>query len=260
MTRRCLLLFALCALIALAQPQAPAFEVATVKPSVLTPGIPVGMGLFTYPGGRINASRLTLRALIEVAYGLEDHQLSGGPNWADNDRWDIIAQPPADSEASKFNPPSIKTPPTNEMLRMLQALLEERFQLKFRKETKEASGYALLATEKGAKLNPPKDPDEFRVVAYGRTGKTDRPDYLEGHNASMDRLALWLAGSLHRPVLNQTGIAGDFDFHVEYAGGLSDSGASLFTALQEDLGLKLVTTKAPTEFWIIESASRPTEN
>jgi uncharacterized protein (TIGR03435 family) len=241
-----------------ANAQSVAFEVATVKPSDVRPGAVIG--LFTYPGGRINATSLTLRNLVALAYGIQDYQLSGGPNWASSDRWDVVARPPANSEASKFNPPTVKTAPTPEMLRMLRALIEERFQLTMHEETKQGPAYALLAGDKRAKLNRPKDPEEFRVVVYGRTGKADNPDFLEGHNASMDRLAKRLADLLHRPVLNQTRIDGDFDFRFEYAGHLSEAGRSMFTAIQDELGLKIVSTNGPVEVWVIDGAERPTAN
>ncbi|MEO5922568.1 MAG: TIGR03435 family protein [Bryobacteraceae bacterium] len=238
----------------------PAFDVATVKATRPTPG--AAIGLFTFPGGRINATQLTLRNLIAQAYGIQDYQLSGGPGWANNDRWDVVGQPAPGSEAGKFNPPTIKTAPTPEMLEMLQTLLAERFQLKLRKETKEGSGLALMVADKGPKLTPAKDINAFKVVCYGRTGKADRPDFLCAENASMDLLASRLALDFRRPVLNRTGIEGTFDFRFEYAGDLLEGapGPSLATALQEALGLKVVGIKAPVDTWVIEGAERPTEN
>jgi uncharacterized protein (TIGR03435 family) len=108
-------------------PPKPEFEVATVKPTDLNTG---PFGMFTHPGGRLTITQLTLKTIIQEAYELNRFQVSGGPKWLDEDRHDIVAKPPACSESSKFSPPTIKTPPTREMLLMLQALLADRFQLR----------------------------------------------------------------------------------------------------------------------------------
>ncbi len=237
----------------------PAFDVATVKATRPAPG--AAIGLFTFPGGRISATQLTLRNLISQAYGIQDYQLSGGPAWANSERWDVVGQPAPGSEASKFNPPSIKTAPTSEMLEMLQTLLVERFRVKLRKETKQGSALALMVSER-PKLTPANDRDAFAVVCYGRTGKAERPDYLCAENASMDLLAKRLASEFKRPVINRTGIEGTFDFKFEYAGSLAEGapGPSLATAMQDALGLKLVGIKTMVDSWVIESAERPSEN
>src|SRR5690349_10887546 len=111
----------------------PAFEVASVKPTSETTRT---IGMYTYPGGRIKCERLTLQVLIEEAFDVQPFQVSGGPGWVREERYDIDARPPASSKASTLNASSIKLPPTAEQRLMLQSLLAERFALQFHRETK----------------------------------------------------------------------------------------------------------------------------
>lgn len=238
----------------------PAFDVASIKPT--DPNRPGPIGTATYPGGKLIITQYTLKMLIHEAYGVQDDQISGGARWMGEDRYDLEAVPPASSDASKFNPPTRKTPPTAEMLLMLRALLADRFQLKIHTESKIGKGYALVVAAHGAKLTGTKNPDAFRVVGYGHTGNPERPEYMQGENASMSMLAAKLATNLRCPVLDQTGIKGDFDFKFEYAEDdtQEDSGPSIFSAIQEQLGLKLVPAKAPVEIIVIDHAEKPSAN
>jgi uncharacterized protein (TIGR03435 family) len=241
-------------------PPAPAFEVASVNPT--SPVSRDSIGLSTYPGGRIKVTKFTLNMLIQQAYGVNQYQVSGGPRWVDQDRFDIVAKPPESSEASKFNPPTPKTRPTQEQLLMLQTLLADRFHLKIHKESKEGPAYAMLVAAKGARLSETKNHDAYRYVGGGRTGNAERPDFINGENASMAMLATRLADYFRCPVLDRTGLRGDFDFKVEFAADEAETGAgpSLIPALQEQLGLKLVATKAPGEALVIDHAEKPAGN
>jgi len=239
---------------------AASFEIISIKPT--NPNRPTPTGTFTYPGGRIIITNYSLKMLIHEAYSIDDDQISGGPGWTSDERYDIEAIPPASSEASKFSPATRKTPPSPEMLLMLQSLLTDRFQLKLRTDTKMGRGYALVVGAHGAKLTETKNHDAFKVVSYGRTGKADRPDFFDAENASMPMLAARLASIFRCPVLDQTGINGNFDFKFEFAAddAESDSGPSIFTVIQESLGLKLVSIKTPVEILIIERAEKPSPN
>ncbi len=115
-----------------------AFEVASVKPSTADERV---IGLFTYTGGRITATNYTLQMLIEEAYSVQTFQVSGGSRWIREDRYSIVAKPPASSKSSKSMPPSPKAPPNEEQLSMLQTLLADRFHLQFHRETKEGPVY-----------------------------------------------------------------------------------------------------------------------
>jgi bla regulator protein blaR1 len=247
-----------------AQPQAsslpsPTFEVASIKP---TNPQTRSIGMFTYPGGKLIITKYTLKMLIHEAYGVNDNQISGGANWTSEELYDVEAIPLASSESSKFSPATPKTPPTAEMLMMLRNLLADRFQLKLHSESKLGSGFALVVGAHGAKLNETKNPDAFKVVSSGHTGKAELPDFIHAENASMSMFAAWLARAYRCPVLDETGIKGDFDFRFEYASGdsESDSGPALFTVIQDQLGLKLVSRKAPIEILVIDHVEKPSGN
>jgi uncharacterized protein (TIGR03435 family) len=142
------------------------------------------------------------------------------------------------------------------------SMLPDRFQLKFHTATKEGRAYALMLSGKGPKLSEPKDPNAFRV-ASGWTGKADRPAFMQRYNASMPRFTARLSEHFRCPVLDQTGLKGDFDFRFEYAPDETQpdaAGPSFFTAFQDQLGLKLVTAKASVEVLVIDHAEKPSEN
>ncbi len=141
------------------------------------------------------------------------------------------------------------------MLLMLRALLAERFRLQLRTETAEASGYALQLAPKGAKFSETTAHEAYSLVGFGVTDDPDQPRFLRGYNAPMSKLALRIAGLYGRPVLDQTGLKGDFDFTVKY----SDEG-SLSGAMQEQLGLKLVTVKTTVDHLVIDHLEKPSEN
>src|SRR4051812_37351706 len=103
--------------------QAPALVVGSDKPCTPEQQAGLGIGLFTYPGGRIVASNYTARMLLHDAYDVEMYQVTGGPAWLDSDRWMVEAKPPESSASSKWAPASPKSPPNPEMRLMLRRLL-----------------------------------------------------------------------------------------------------------------------------------------
>ena len=231
----------------------PAFEVASVKP---TPSDSHDfIGLSTYPGGRIRATKYTLNQLIHEAWLLEPYQIVGGPRWADQDRFDVEAKPPEWSQSSKWMPESFKTAPNPEMRRMLQTLLADRFQLQVHPETRRESVYALVAAKGGTRLQPPQSTDAQPFVSY-------LPHGLRGQNATIDQLAQRLAVLLKRPVANRTGIDGHFDFLIDYPS--DDAGTDLTVllpaAMQEQVGLKLETHPGSVEVLVIDRAEKPAAN
>jgi uncharacterized protein (TIGR03435 family) len=232
--------------------QTPAFEVASVKPCTPEQQGQLPIGLFTYPGGRIRATNETLRQLIHDAYGLEMHQILGGPAWLDSDRW-IVEAKALESSAGK-----------PEMRQMLQTLLADRFGLKVHRETKTESVYALVVAKGGPKLKPPKDSTRSPFVGAGRTGPVTAEalsQTFSGQNATMDQLAYRLSQHLRRPVTNKTGIEGHFDFFIEYSGADSQTTAPpLDRAIQDQVGLKLVTEPGSVEVVVVDGASKPTAN
>ena len=260
---------------------AQTFEVASVKPN--TSGN--NMIMIRPPvGGRFTATNARLKMLIGLAYKVQDFDISGGPGWIDSDGYDITAKA-ADTNAG-----------IDQLRPMLQALLEDRFKLKVHRETKEMPVFALMAAKNGPKLPvakeggcvafgpgspPPPPPVPGKLPPTPCGGFMMGPNRLEGGKISMTQLVGALSNVLGRPVIDKTGFTGTFDAKIEFSlegttfgasgvgplgGPLPDAGnpdtsrPSIFTALQEQLGLKLDAQKAPSEILVIDHAEKASEN
>jgi len=235
----------------------PEFEAATIKP-VKEPD-PNRMNDRT-DGRRYTTRNTTLRDLILMAYGVDRQQIAGGPAWIATDEYDVDAV--ADGEGPLEDSRQWKT--------MLQKLLADRFKLAFHREQREQSIYALMVAKGGPKLKAA-DANEKQGSGCTRLGECAfRRDPLQ-------HFARWLGyGVLDRPVVDKTGIAGEFDFtlqwtpdETQFAGmGIHvpppvdnpNAPPGLFTAIQEQLGLMLEPQKIPSEVLVIDHAERPTEN
>jgi uncharacterized protein (TIGR03435 family) len=249
------------------------FEVATVKFN------PNGknQSLYRNPGGRLVADNRTLKFLVSVAFGVKEFEVQGGPSWVDSDHFDIAAKAGTDASFP-------------EMLPMLQALLEDRFKLAVHRETKEQSVYVLAAAKGGLKLPDPKEggcvprsPDGKPPVRISGQpppvicgGLRVRFNGLDGFRISMEQLAGLLSEMTGRRVVERTGFPGVFDASLKWSpdqstagmekmvgpppASIDMSGPSIFTALQDQLGLKLESQKAPVEIVVIDHAETPTEN
>jgi len=216
------------------------------------------------------ATKVTLEALIELAYKAKSFEISGGPGWIRSDRYDVVAK----AEEPDSGP--------EQLLLMLQTLLEDRFKLTVHRETKEMHVYALLPGKQGLKLpeadpggcvtfgldSPPPAPHRPPVAPCGRLRAA--PSWMEDEKISMPSFASALAGVLGRPVIDKTGYTGTFELDIEFAPvGLSGPPAdgssvdsdepSIFTALHE-LGLKLEPQKGPAEIVVIDRAEKASEN
>lgn len=237
--------------------QEPAFEVASVKPS--TPKDRY-IAIFTYPGGRITITNYSLRAMLEEAFHVQPFQIAGGPSWTQDELYSVEAKPPASSASAKSNPPYPKAPPNDEQRRMLQTLLIERFHLQLHRETREGPVYFLTRGSKPLKLESTKDPKEY-PWAGSLAGGGFGGDGMRGTNITMTQLAERLGPRLERPVIDQTGLTGAYDFRVEYApeSERPDLIASIITSLR-NLGLKLEAGKGPIETIVIDRAERPAGN
>jgi len=198
---------------------------------------------------------------MEEAYSVQRFQIAGGPRWIGDDRYSIVAKPPASSKSSKSMPPYPKAPPNEEQLAMLQTLLVDRFHLQFHRETKEGPVFLLTAGNKELKLKPAKSADDYPWIGRVGGGGAVSGNGIAGTNASMQLLAARLTGYLRRPVLDRTGLKGAFDFHFEYApdDNQPDVIASIFASIQ-GLGLKLEGAKGPVETLVIDHAEKPAEN
>ena len=246
---------------AFSQSQAPpSFEVASVKAADMNG--PGGIGLSTYPGGRIRASKCTLLMLVLDAFGVQYFQVSGGPRWMNEDRFDIEAKPPAFSESSKANPYSPKAPPNEEQRQMLQSLLADRFQLRWHREAKDGPVYLLQRGKNALRLEEPKDKNAYHW-AGGNTGGSIIGDGLVGTNISMPELAWRLSGWLQRPVLDQTGLTGSYDFKYQFSEDSPDErGDPVFVLMAsvQAIGLKLEAGRGPVETIVMDKAEKPSAN
>jgi bla regulator protein blaR1 len=244
---------------------APAFEVASVKPS--QPDARGSTFNFT-TGGGLTVQNGTLRGIIEMAYDVRDFQISGGPAWLDTAHYDLFAK-------SAASDPLMQTATRQERIaesrRRLQTLLAERFQLKVHRETKQLPVFALVVGKNGSKLKNLAD-----AAADAGGGINSGCGRMTGTRTQMANLALVLSRQLGRPVLDRTELAGRYDFQMEWTpdngpraapaeggspgAGSSADGPSIFTALQEQLGLKLDSTKAPVEIVVVDHAEKAEGN
>jgi uncharacterized protein (TIGR03435 family) len=199
----------------------PSFEVASIRPSPSTTGL---VGVRFPPGGRMIATRTTLKTLILVAWSTDWLRVTGGPSWIESDAYDIEAK--ADGDASQA-----------ERRIMLQSLLEDRFRLKLQLDKKELPVYALLAANParlGAGLTPAREGDcvnidpakplheesipfcgGFRTLQKVQEGQALPTVVLQGYSVSLSGLARALAGPLQREVVDETQLNGNFDVNLE---------------------------------------------
>jgi uncharacterized protein (TIGR03435 family) len=242
-----------------AAPEAsPEFEVATVKPS--DPKKCCGY-FWNVDGMRFMTVNTNLHWLIRFAYGLNDKQIVGEPAWADDDLYDVTGA----FAGTK--------PPTDLQCRVaLQALIIERFGLKFHHESREMSAYVLTAPHGPAKLtrsDPKKDPEQQLI--FTRNGESGKTMHGLGRDISLHDFAGEIQRlTLNRPLVDRTGITGEFDIDLEFTWedpnslGLTDlpdnAAPNLITALNEQLGLKLEAVKAPVDVLVIDHAQPPSAN
>jgi uncharacterized protein (TIGR03435 family) len=238
-SRACLATVGLTAALATAvraqdQPSPPVFEVAAIKPHNPSDA----GGGFRFQHGRLTISNTELKVLVMSAYGVNQFQISGGPNWMDSERFAILAQAPGGSDHRHLSP-------------MLQALLADRFKLALHRETRETTVYALALAKNGPKLQR-SAPDAQYSIEMGPAG-------MSATKMSIHNFVDTLSGYTRRRVIDKTGLEGDFDWKFDWSPQDPNS-PSIFTALQEQLGLKLEAEKGPVEFLIIDHVEKPSEN
>lgn len=259
----------------LGQSSPPAFEVASIKPSSSNTAGPPNSRI--WPGGRFTATNMTVKALILLAYRFDitQSQLSGGQGWIDSDRFDIDARATPDAIA----PGQIDLERAHIMGRMLQALLANRFGLHLRRETKEAPVYALIIARGGSKMKR----SSAGVDCSGRVPEGLPPCHvftrignrgIHGEHVDMSDITMAFRILLGQPVVDKTGLMGLFDVAVNWAPDALRSAPrddaiepagdpnapTMFTALEEQLGLKLESQRTPVEFLVIERVEKPSEN
>jgi uncharacterized protein (TIGR03435 family) len=246
------------------RPAFDAFEVASIR---LAGTDQEGTFIRMQGPHRFYAKNYTLKSLVGAAYNLTPRGISGGPAWIVSEHFDIVAKTPGDVQ-----------PDIGEQMSMLRKLLAERFQLKFHREQKEFSIFALTVAKNGSKL-------EASTAPAGRLAyliNVVYPDHilLPARNASMAEFASTLQrGVLDRPVVDRTGLSGRYDFDLEWTpdetqfggrlsmtenpatGNAADSPKQdIFAALREQLGLRLEAIKGPIDTLVIDKVERPSDN
>jgi uncharacterized protein (TIGR03435 family) len=261
------------------------FEAASVKPN--KDGGP-GAGIGRRPGGRLNTTNTPVSLLITFAYQIQGYQLIGAPDWTRNERYDIVAKLEGD-------PAPVTPPAPDHMMLAMRTLLAERFTLKIHKETREMDIYALVMArpggkpgaalkvstdmcgqrqglgaprpEGGAPAGPPTRPDGTPIFC----GMRQQPGRIQFNGMPLTQFAQGISQRVGRAVVDRTGLTGEWSFEMTFAppppqGPLppgvelppSDPNApDLFTAIQEQLGLKLEATKGPVEVVVVDSVERP---
>ena len=256
----------------------PSFEVASIKPDPSPSGLTLFQGILP---NRFTAKHVTAKALIEYAYNVRDFQISGGPAWVKSAEYEIVAKP-EDAEAVRLE----KVPweqYREEYGLLVQSLLTERFKLKVSHATKELPVYALVVAKNGPKLTPTKGPPPGPGPKRGPWISVGRGQ-LNSAGMSLAELADTLSVCPDvegRKVVDRTGLTGKYDIKLRWTplesqpaipgasnGGGHDtgnlqpdySGPSIFTAIHEQLGLKLEPTKGEVGIIIIDQVERPSQN
>ena len=238
---------------AFSQAQAPAeFDVASVRLNTANDRI---VTISVGPGDRFAARGYTLVLLMQRAYGVMDWNVTGGPGWIRTDRYDVSAKAGVAGNLTEA-----------QLRPMLQRLLAERFKLKLHQGSKEMSGYALVVAKGGPKVKAStgveEHADTFRMNATG----------LSGQGITMANLARYVGGKLGLVAVDETGLKGVYDLKVQWpeqdqnTSGLPGADprdelrAAVFTALQEQLGLKIVPQKITVQMLVIDSVEKASEN
>jgi len=281
---------------------APAFEVASIKPNNSGDG---RVMLGNQPG-RFTATNVTLRLLIRNAYQLQDFQISGGPGWISSDHFDIVAKIDASvqDQIAAAGPPVPGQGPSKLQL-MIRSLLAERFKLVVHTETKEQPIYALVLARSDGRLGPQLKKSEtdcaaLMAAARGRGPGRGMPPpgppqpgeaipcgirigmgNMAVGGAPLTQFANTLGMFTGRVVIDRTGLTGNYDFNLTWtpdqmpprapgtppdqpirANGvdIDPNGPSIFTAVQEQLGLKLDSQRGPVTMLVIDRAEHPVEN
>jgi uncharacterized protein (TIGR03435 family) len=236
----------------------PKYEVASIKPNTDNDS---RFAFRIQPEGSLTATGITLKRIMMTAYNVQGFRIVGGPDWVATSRWDLQAKP--NRVASH-----------DEVRQMIRSLLEDRFQLRSHSETRRIPVYELAVDRKGSKLQRVTDGDSKPVVRV-------TPGSIQLTKATPATFASQLSYAVGRPVIDKTGLSGEFDFAIEWTpeagedGGPTTAGlppgtkeqptsnpdgASIFTAIPEQLGLRLKSGRGPVEVVVIDAAQLPTAN
>ena len=246
-----------------AEAKAPAYDVVSIKPNKSGSG---GM-MINEQNDSFSATNVSLKMMLVNAYDVKEYLISGLTGWANSERFDIKAKI-VDMDAA-----ALKKMTDKQRDAMLQQLLADRFHIKVHLQTEVLPIYEMVVAKGGAKITavepPGPDPDadknkEFKGMGRGsmRVSNTE----LNAHDVPLESLAYTLSGRLSRTVVDKTGLKGKFDLSLTWSPddgstAASDSSApSLFTALQEQLGLRLQPAKGPVDTLVVDHVEMPSEN
>lgn len=254
-------------------PDAPAFEVASIKPN--SAGMSAPSRIVIETGDRVTISNAPLRTIIQATYRLNDRQLIAGPGWIASERFDINAK--ADRRV-----------PADQLRAMLQRLLSDRFKLAVHTETRDEPIYSLVVARRDRTLGPKMhtaaaDCERLRAAARGGAppgpntapcGMVMRPGHLAARGMRLGQIARFLSREAGRRVVDRTGLTGTYDWDVEFTPkaflgasfdrnrfpNINPDGPSIFAAVQEQLGLKLEAENGEGTVLVIDHVERPTAN
>lgn len=232
--------------------QAKLIEVASIKPSRNN----MADSNLDSVRGRLTATNITVKELIRLAYGVKDYQIAQSPNWIDGERFDIAVKSVSGERGDLDDEKSL-----------VRELLADRFRLTTHHEAKEMPVYLLIVAKDGPTL---KAHNDAGTKARGGCGR------LVGRRVTADAIATILSRQVEHQVLNRTGLSGEYDFQLDFtpdsgpcrAAGDSQGGSpaepsglpSIYTAVQQQLGLKLQSSRGPVELLVIDRVERPSEN
>jgi uncharacterized protein (TIGR03435 family) len=227
-----------------------AFQVATIKPAKPDESLAIQI-----QGRRFATAGASLIDIMKYAYGVHISQVVGGPEWMGSAKFDLLADPGTEAR-----------PASDEMKKMVQALIEDRFKLSYHHANRELPVYAIVVAKSGPKLTKTTKEPGIPVAGYRPSGE------LGVGNAAMTDFAAFLQRyAMDRPVVDHTGITGRYDLMLRWtpdqaqlngrpASDDPNAPPGLFTAIQEQLGLKLEAMKAPVEVMVIDHVEPPSEN
>ena len=221
------------------------FAVATIRPSAAAVKFEHD-GRTQVSPGLLRMQDVTVNTCIKWAYGVQDRQISG-PGWMDDDHWDIMAK--ADGPANE-----------TQMKLMMRTLLADRFKLGFHRQEKELKAFALTVAKGGAKLK--------EAEGEGKSVMQNSANGTVAKSTTMKEFGDMLSGPLQTPVVDKTGLAGRYDFAIDFTNYLPedmktmrpDATTVIMSALQGELGLKLEPQKEMVEVMVVDRVEKPSEN
>lgn len=227
--------------------QSQTFDVVSIK---VNKSGDAAQSLRALPSGQLVATNATVRFMILNAFALKEFEVGSGPDWTTTERYDLNAK----SDRSNLTP--------NEIRLMLRSLLADRFKLRTRQDVQDRPFYALVVARPGQlgpnlrRVDGPCDP----AFPNRQCAVSGRPGALGGRTASIPRLVQELTGVVERRVVDATGLEGLYDMDVRWSAEQQADGPSVFTALEEQLGLKLEARRGPVDLLVIDGVERPAEN